>query len=95
MFVLRIEHPVPDYARWKQSFDSDPLGRDKSGVKRHTVMRDPANPNYALIDLEFGSAEEAQAMHDALKGLWGRVQGEGLIDAPQARIAEIVEVRDY
>jgi hypothetical protein len=28
MYVLHMEHPVPDYEAWKQrGFDPDPLGR--------------------------------------------------------------------
>ena len=33
MFIVRIEHPMQDYGRWKAVFDSDPLGRQKSGVR--------------------------------------------------------------
>jgi len=39
MYVLRIEHPVPDYARWKKTFESDPVGRKKSGVRRYQILR--------------------------------------------------------
>jgi len=95
VYVLRIDHPVPDYDDWKKAFDSDPIGREKSGVKRHGVMRSVDNPNLVLIDLEFDSLAPAQAMHEALKGLWSRVQGEGLIGGPQARIVEVCESRDY
>ena len=31
MSILRIEHPVPDYAAWKEAFDADPVGRERSG----------------------------------------------------------------
>jgi hypothetical protein len=33
MYILRIEHPVPDFEGWKTAFDSDPVGREKSGVR--------------------------------------------------------------
>jgi hypothetical protein len=95
LFVLRIEHPVPGYDEWKQTFDNDPLDREKSGVRRHKVMRDLDNPNYVLIDLEFEEAGQARAMHEALQGLWGRAQSRGLIGSPQARIVEVVEAREY
>jgi hypothetical protein len=35
MYILRTEHPVPDYDGWKKAFDSDPVGREKLGVRRH------------------------------------------------------------
>lgn len=44
-----------------------------------------------MIDLEFDTSTEAEAVLTALRRLWGRVQGEGLIGGPQARIAEEVE----
>gem|GEM_PF-3530213 len=34
MYILRIEHPVPNYTGWKQAFDSDPIGRKKMRVRR-------------------------------------------------------------
>lgn len=34
MLILQIEHKVPNYEGWKKAFDSDPISRKKSGVKR-------------------------------------------------------------
>jgi hypothetical protein len=51
MFILKIEHPVPDYAGWKKAFDDDPAGRKKSGVRRYRILRPVDNPNYVMIDL--------------------------------------------
>src|SRR5579863_10086471 len=36
--ILRIEHPVVDFDRWREAFDSDPEGRESSGVRRYRVM---------------------------------------------------------
>ena len=94
MHVLRIEHPVPDYEAWKRAFDSDPVGRQKSGVRTYRIQRPVDNPNYVMIDLEFDSAADAEAMLGSLLELWGRVQGT-IMDDPQARIAEVVESRAY
>ena len=91
MPVLRIEHPVPDFDAWKKTFDSDPLDRKGSGVRRYRVMRPADDPNYAIVDLELDTMAEAEALHAALRNLWGRVQGEGLIGAPQGRILEVAE----
>jgi hypothetical protein len=38
MFIVRIGHPVPDYDAWKQAFDSDPVGRAPSRVRRYQVL---------------------------------------------------------
>ncbi len=51
MILLHIEHAVPDFEKWKQAFDSDPVGRKKSGVRTYRVHRAIDNPNYAIIDL--------------------------------------------
>jgi hypothetical protein len=63
--VLRIEHPVGDFSAWKQAFDSDPVGRERSGVRRYRVLRSVDDPNYVMIDLKFNTSEQARALLDA------------------------------
>jgi hypothetical protein len=94
LFILRIEHPVPEYDTWKQAFDSDPVGRERSGVRRHRVLRAADDPNHVMIDLEFDTLREADGMLAALRVLWGRVQGQVMTD-PRARIAQTVETKEY
>lgn len=94
MTILRIEHAVPDFDRWKAAFDSDPVGRQRSGVRRHRVMRAVDDPNYVMIDLEFDSRGEAEAMLGALRELWRRVEGT-VMRNPQARIVETVESMEH
>ena len=93
MYVLRIEHQVPDFDGWKEAFDSDPMGRKQSGVRRYQVLRPIDDPNYVMIDLEFDSSNEAQAFRVALQGLWRRVEGE-VMENPRARIVEAVESKE-
>ena len=81
MHILRIEHLVPDYDAWKEAFDSDPIGREHSGVRRYRILRPTDDPNYVMIDLEFDSASEAEAVHSALRELWSRVE---VMHSPQA-----------
>lgn len=94
MPILHIEHPVPDFDGWKQAFDSDPVGRERSGVRRHRILRAMDDPNYVMIDLEFDTKSEAEALLAAMRGVWSRVQGQIMRD-PQARIVEVVESKDY
>ena len=94
MPILRIEHPVPDFDAWKKTFDSDPLDRKGSGVRRYRVMRPADDPNYAIVDLEFDTVSEAEALLAALHQSWGRAQGQGLIGTPQGKILEVVESTD-
>jgi len=90
MYILRIEHPVPNYTGWKQAFDSDPVGRKKMGVRRYRILRPVDNPNYVMIDLEFDTASQAEALLAAMRVVWGRVEGT-IITSPQSRIVEAVE----
>ena len=91
MHVLRIAHDVDDYDSWKQVFDSDPVGRKAQGVQRYTIMRAADKANHVKIDLEFAEAAQAEAMHEALKDLWGRVD---VMKDPHARVVEVVETGD-
>ena len=94
MHILRIEHPVPNFDAWKKAFDSDPLGREQSGVRRYRVLRAVDDPNYVMIDLEFDSLSQAEALRAALSAMWGRVEGD-IIEKPRARIVEVVESKEY
>lgn len=94
MIVLQIEHPVPNFAGWKQAFDSDPVDRKGSRVRRYRVMRPVDNQNYSMIELEFDTVADAEAMLGKLRELWGRVEGTVMTN-PQTRIVEIVEANAY
>lgn len=88
--ILRIEHPVGDFDRWRQAFDSDPEGRERSGVRRYRIMRACEDPSYVLIDLEFDSPAPAEAFLTRLRQLWSRVD---VMHDPQARVVNLVEER--
>ena len=90
MYMLRIEHPVPDYANWKKAFDGDPSLRKKSGVRRYQILRPVDDPNYVMIDLEFDTPKQAEGLLAGLRVIWGRVEGT-LMSGPKARIVEAVE----
>lgn len=90
MITLRIEHPVADYAAWKQAFDSDPVGRERSGVRRYQILKAVDDSNDVMIDLEFDSVERAEALLAKMRIVWSQVQGT-LISTPRARIAQAVE----
>ena len=94
MYILRIEHPVPDFAGWKKAFESDPVGREKSGVRRYQVLRPIDDANYVLIDLEFDTADQAEALLAAMRVVWGQVEGT-IMMSPQARVVEAVETKVY
>ena len=94
MYMLRIEYAVPNYEGWKQAFDSDPVGREKSGVRRYQILRPIDNPSYVMIDLEFDTIDQAEALLAAMRVVWGQVAGKIMMN-PQAQIVEAVETKAY
>jgi hypothetical protein len=94
MVMLRIEHPVPNFNGWKQAFDSDPVGREKSGVRRYQILRAIDDPNFIMIDLEFDTVLQAEALLAAMRVVWGRVEGT-IMTNPKARIVEVAETKTY
>ena len=94
MPTLHIEHKVPSFDGWKKAFESDPINRKKSGVRRYRIFRPIDDPNYVIIDLEFDSLNEAEAALAALHNLWSKVEGKIMIN-PQIRMLEIVETMEY
>ena len=94
MFIVQIEHPVPNFDAWKKAFDSDPVGRERSGVRRYKVLRPIDNPNYSMVDLEFDSSGEVEAFLAAMREVWHRVEGT-IIESPRVRIVEVVENVNY
>lgn len=93
MHILQIEHKVADYQGWKKAFDSDPVNRKKSGVKRYQIYRQTDDPNYVVIDLYFDNAEDAQTTLAALQTLWKKVEGTVMVKA-QTRILHLTEATD-
>ena len=94
MYMLRIEHPVPNFEGWKRAFDGDPVGREKSGVRRYQILRASDDPNFVMIDLEFDTAKQAEALLAAMRVVWGRVEGTIMMN-PKARIVEVTGTRTY
>jgi hypothetical protein len=94
MYILRIEHPVPDYDGWKKAFDSDPVNREKSGVRRYWILQPVDDAHYVMIDLEFDTISQAEALLAAMRLVWSRVQGTIMMN-PQARIVEAMETKEY
>jgi len=94
MTILQIEHRVPNYDGWKKAFDSDPIDRKKSGVKRYRIYRITNDPNYIIVDLEFDNLNNAELALNALKDLWNNVEGTVMVDA-KARILNVVDFKEY
>jgi hypothetical protein len=95
MPILQIQHKTRDFDAWKQSFDSDPVGRQQGGVRNYRILRGTDDSNYVVIELEFERTDEAEKFAAGLRELWDRV-GENLgLEGPQARILETAETGEY
>ena len=90
MIVLQVEHNVSSYDGWKKAFDSDPIGRKRSGVRRYHVYQSVEDPKYVVIDLYFDNLEDSVAALKSIQELWSKVQGTVMVN-PKARMLNIKE----
>jgi hypothetical protein len=96
MPVLQIEHAISDFEVWKRAFDTDPLGREESGVRSYRVYRPLDDARYVKIDLDFDTPSEAKAFRVKLQGLWGSGRAApALVGSPRTRIVEVVQAEDF
>ncbi len=93
MPVVRIEHSVQSFEKWKQAFDNDPADRKGSGVRRYQVFRLNDDPNYVMIDLYFDSAEKARAFVQKMQRIWDGL-AKGIMQNARARIADVIEDKE-
>lgn len=93
--TLRVEHPVGNYESWKKMFDSDPVGRQRSGVRRYRILRPTDDPNYVMIDLEFDGRKEAENMKSALRSLWNSPEAQKVMQNPKLRLVEQIETKEF
>jgi hypothetical protein len=61
MQTLRIEHPITDFAQWRQAFDAVARARKEAGVRSQRVLRPTDDDHYVLVDLDFDTVEQATA----------------------------------
>jgi len=92
--ILRIEHRVPDYDRWKRAFDRDPVGRQRMGVRRYQVLRPVDDSNCVMIDLEFDTRRGAEDLLAAMRDVWS-APGHAVSANQLVRIAHPVECGEY
>ena len=90
MLTVQIEHPIRDYAGWKDAFDRDPADRKGSGVRSYRVYRPVDNEYYVIIELDFDTKEGADAFVARMRTIWGQVEGT-LISGPKVRLLDCVE----
>ena len=89
MIILRVEHKIENFEKWKELFDSDPINREQSGVQNYDIFKLVDNPNYVIIELEFEDQETAKKALAALNKVWAGIK-EFKIN-PKTQIMERVE----
>ena len=60
MPTLHIEHPITDLETWLSAFKGFADARRQAGVRAERVQRPVDNPRYIVVDLNFGSLDEAE-----------------------------------
>jgi hypothetical protein len=92
MPTLHIEHAITDLDTWLSAFRSFAEVRRNAGVRSERVQQPVDDPNYIVVDLEFGTVEQASAFLGFLKdNVWAIPENApALAGAPQARILEPV-----
>jgi hypothetical protein len=96
MTILRLEHALTDFDRWKAAFDRDPIDRAGSGVLAHRIYRPVDDPAYVVVEMDLGTVAEAKALHGSLEQLWqSREAAPALAGRPQVRIVQTVETETY
>jgi len=93
MIIVRIEHSIQNFDKWKQAFDNDPADRKGAGVRRYQILRPQDDPNYVMIDLEFDSADKADGFLRNMQRIWDG-PGKAVMQNPRACIAEVAEAKE-
>ena len=94
MYVLNYWHTVPDYAAWKKIFDSDPLGREASGVRRLSIERPLDDEHMVIGELEFDSQGEAESFAGRLQEVW-KGPASSVVSNAGYRITEVLVSQEF
>jgi hypothetical protein len=92
MPTLHIEHAIVDFDLWRTAFDRFAEIRKQSGVLSHRILQPIDDKRYVIIDLDFGTQEEAQRFLTFLhEQVWSSpANAPALAGTPQTRFLELV-----
>ncbi len=90
MATLHIEHPITEFDTWSAAFDRFSQARADGGVLAARVYRPVDDDRYVLIDLDFGTVEQAQQFQRFLRArIWSTPDNApGLAGRPVTRILQ-------
>jgi len=94
MITLHIEHPITDFAAWRAAFDRFAAARDQAGVLEARIHRPVDDGHYVLIDLDFGSVEQAERFEQFLRTrVWASPESApALAGTPVTRLLQLESV---
>jgi hypothetical protein len=92
MHTLHIEHAISDLATWQAAFARFAETRAASGVVREVIRQPVDDDHYVIIDLDFGTEEEAAAFLEILRTrVWSVPDNSpALVGSPTTRILRAV-----
>jgi hypothetical protein len=92
MPTLHIEHPITDLETWLSAFSAFADARRQAGVRGERVQQPVDNPRHIVVDLDFGTVEEAEAFLRFLRDqVWAIPENApALAGAPATMILERV-----
>jgi hypothetical protein len=92
MPTLHIEHKISDLATWLSAFNAFADARHQAGVRAESIQQPVDDPGYIVIDLDFGTIEEADSFLRFLRDqVWAVAENApALAGAPQTMILEHV-----
>jgi hypothetical protein len=88
MATLLIEHAIADFRTWKAAFDRFAEARERAGVRGHRILSPVDDPKYVVVELDFDTAEEAEAYLGFLReNIWPSPENApALVGAPRATV---------
>jgi hypothetical protein len=90
MPTLHIQHAVTDFETWTAAFQRFADVRRDAGVRTQRVQRPVDDPNYVVIDLDFDTTDQAEALLLFLKAkVWAAQEtSPALVGTPETMILQ-------
>jgi len=94
MASLHIEHSITDLEIWTRAFGALAEVRRHAGVHAEQVRHPVGDPTFVVIDLDFGTIDQADAFLQFLRSqVWAVPENSpALVGAPEAKVLETVDL---
>ncbi|MGK8524700.1 hypothetical protein ACRS6B_25535 [Nocardia asteroides] len=89
--TVQIDHVVRDYDTWKPMFDAFENFLAQAGARNCRLHRFTHNPNRVLIDLDFDTADAAEAFRDQMRKITGQPRVQEVLVTHEISILELVD----